>query len=324
MRLLTRLIYFTTLLPLITTIQAAEIRGLDNKCLDAAGESSENGTHLILWECTGRENQNWYFTEKGELRGINNKCVDAAGNSKKNGTQLILWDCNGGENQQWHFSDDGQIQGMGNKCFDMTGNVSDNGTKITLWKCHSKVNQQWRTVSNDNNMGSAGQQQREKKRWYHGTENNINRPNQRQSSVSDDDSRHERGYAETNRPTYPNYPDDKHWDNNDNRTLNQNNNRWDTPKPKNEALCQSLYDIHNKCYAVGAVSEGTPIKRAKACDRAVNNSQQEIAQSTDFVNYTLYGEVAATVCTNACKNGINANGAPSYEEFSHVCQANGL
>lgn len=336
MRLLTRLICLATLFFSIS-VQAAEIRGLDGKCLDAAGESSENGTHLILWECTGHENQNWYFNEKGELRGINNKCVDAEGNSSKNGTQLVLWDCNGGSNQQWNFSSDGQIQGMGNKCFDMTGNVSDNGTKITLWKCHGKGNQHWRAVSNDNNRESSGNQ-REKKRWYHGDDTQINRPSQRQNSVPDD-SRHDRGdryWQESNpAPAYPNndrwdqskeYPSNNRWDQPKEYPSNTGNNRWQNPNNnlKNEAICQNLYDVHNKCYAVGVISKGSPAKKAKKCDHVVDKTLKEMEQSTDSINFNFYSRAVTAVCTNACKEGIDASGVPAYEEFRNICSANGL
>jgi Ricin-type beta-trefoil lectin domain-like len=31
----------------------------ENKCLDATGNSSANGTRLRIWTCTGAANQKW-------------------------------------------------------------------------------------------------------------------------------------------------------------------------------------------------------------------------------------------------------------------------
>lgn len=316
MRLVTKLLYLTALICLHSTIQAVEIRGLDNKCLDAAGESAENGTHIILWECTGRENQQWYFTEQGELRGIGNKCIDAAGGSSKNGTQLILWSCNGKENQQWQLTTDGLIQGMANKCFDMTGNSSENGTKITLWKCHGKENQRWYAVANKGNWGSSGNQ-REKKRWYHDNNNNNN-DYRRQSSAydqDDHDSRNERGERNNNRwQSRDNSSEYDRWD-------QKGNKHWKSSNKESELVCQNLYDIHNQCYATGVTSEGSVANRAKMCSRAVDNVAREIGQSSRFARY---GEVAATVCSNACNDGISGKGSPSYDDFKYVCNLNGL
>jgi len=33
----------------------------NNKCLDVAGNSHENGTDIQIWDCTGVENQKWIF-----------------------------------------------------------------------------------------------------------------------------------------------------------------------------------------------------------------------------------------------------------------------
>ena len=120
-----------------------EIRGIDGKCLDAAGGSSADGTPVILWPCHGGSNQRWKVLPNGTVLGINGKCLDALGGRSENGTPVIIWTCHGGDNQRWEITDNHQLLGIGNQCLDASGFGLANGAPIILWACHGGANQRW-------------------------------------------------------------------------------------------------------------------------------------------------------------------------------------
>ena len=75
-----------------------------NKCLDANGAGTSNGTQAIIWDCHGGTNQQWNLNANGTITGVQSGlCLDANGAGTANGTKLILWSCNGGTNQQWNL-----------------------------------------------------------------------------------------------------------------------------------------------------------------------------------------------------------------------------
>lgn len=70
-------------------------------CVDVAGESSENGTPVQLWECTGNKGQEWIFNN-GKLQSVvSSKCLDAG--DMQVGSQLTIWDCDDVPQQQWGY-----------------------------------------------------------------------------------------------------------------------------------------------------------------------------------------------------------------------------
>ena len=75
-----------------------------NKCLDASGQGTSNGTQVIIWDCNGQANQQWNVNANGTITGVQSGlCLDANGAGTANGTKIILWSCNGGTNQQWNL-----------------------------------------------------------------------------------------------------------------------------------------------------------------------------------------------------------------------------
>merc|ERR1719446_311697 len=63
-----------------------------NYCVDVAGESTENGTPVWLWECAGIKGQEWVF-DNGQLKSAlsTGKCLDAG--DMELGSQLQILDC---------------------------------------------------------------------------------------------------------------------------------------------------------------------------------------------------------------------------------------
>jgi hypothetical protein len=119
----------------------APVVGLAGKCLDDAGDATNDGNRIQLYTCNGTGAQSWTYTN-GTLVGPSGKCLDVTGANPASGTRVELWDCNGGSNQQWQ-SVNGQLVGLAGKCLDVTGNDSDDGTPLELWDCNGGANQQW-------------------------------------------------------------------------------------------------------------------------------------------------------------------------------------
>jgi hypothetical protein len=73
-----------------------------NKCLDASGRGTTNGTKVIIWDCNGQTNQQWNVNSNSTITGVQSGlCIDATGADTANGTKLQLYSCWGGTNQQW-------------------------------------------------------------------------------------------------------------------------------------------------------------------------------------------------------------------------------
>ncbi|MEW1914872.1 ricin-type beta-trefoil lectin domain protein [Kitasatospora sp. NPDC085895] len=115
---------------------------LPGKCVDDNADSSTNGTHVQLWDCTSGSAQVWTWAN-GTLTH-NGKCMDATGQGTLNGTLVELWACNGGTNQQWVPQADGTIKGVqSGRCLDDPGASTTNGTQLIIWDCHGSTNQRW-------------------------------------------------------------------------------------------------------------------------------------------------------------------------------------
>jgi hypothetical protein len=117
------------------------------KCLNDPASVTANGTHVVLWTCTGRVNQKWTVVQDGTIRVLG-KCLDVVGEGKANGTKLQLWACNSGDGgQQWQAGTDGQlVNPQSGKCLDVTVSKAANGTQPVLWTCAnvtSQPNEHW-------------------------------------------------------------------------------------------------------------------------------------------------------------------------------------
>jgi hypothetical protein len=128
----------------VTTVTGPIVAG-DNsaKCVDNNGNSSVNGTHVQMWDCTGGASQNWTVQGDGTLR-INGKCMDITGAGTANGTLVELWDCNGGANQVWSARNGTLVNPVSGKCLDDPGFTTTNGTQLEIYTCNGGSNQQWR------------------------------------------------------------------------------------------------------------------------------------------------------------------------------------
>ncbi|EAT8909243.1 RICIN domain-containing protein [Salmonella enterica] len=63
------------------------------KCLDAAGQGTKEGTPIILYSCTGNDNQRW-FTDDNKIKGKQSrKCLGTNSFFVRKGDPVVLADC---------------------------------------------------------------------------------------------------------------------------------------------------------------------------------------------------------------------------------------
>lgn len=135
---------FLSLFGLLAAVpaHAENIIGLGGKCLDVQLGGTENGTKVMIWDCTGAEAERWRVLD-GTITGIGGNCLDVDGGATADGTGVHMWHCNpGAPNQRWTLRE-GQLIGIGGKCLDVTGGHATNGTPVILWTCTGKANQKW-------------------------------------------------------------------------------------------------------------------------------------------------------------------------------------
>ncbi|WP_328995758.1 ricin-type beta-trefoil lectin domain protein [Kribbella sp. NBC_01245] len=112
---------------------SGEIRG-SGGCLDVSGS---DGTTILLYSCTGGNNQNWVHAENNTLHALFS-CLDA---SATQASAVILYSCHGGTNQQWTQPGDGTIRSNG-LCLTAPATL---GSKVTVAQCNNSATQRWTT-----------------------------------------------------------------------------------------------------------------------------------------------------------------------------------
>jgi hypothetical protein len=85
-----------------TYTSGKQLQVYGNKCLDASGKGTTNGTAVIIYDCNGQANQQWNVNSSGTISGVQSGlCLDAANASTANGTKIQLYSCGSGSNQKW-------------------------------------------------------------------------------------------------------------------------------------------------------------------------------------------------------------------------------
>ncbi|MBA3223252.1 RICIN domain-containing protein [Salmonella bongori] len=63
------------------------------KCLDAAGQGTKDGTPIILYSCTGNDNQSW-LADDNHIKGKQSrKCLGTTSIIVRKGDPVVLADC---------------------------------------------------------------------------------------------------------------------------------------------------------------------------------------------------------------------------------------
>nr|WP_295867912.1 RICIN domain-containing protein [uncultured Chitinophaga sp.] len=124
--------------------------------IDATGNSSANGTSLILWSNHNGNNQKWlarhtgdgYYTFKSMLDTT--KVMDVRGAATGNGTPLQLYAYSNIPSQKWLISYDGSYfrikSALIDKYMDVNGASSADGTQIQIWDGNSSNAQKFKLV----------------------------------------------------------------------------------------------------------------------------------------------------------------------------------
>jgi hypothetical protein len=124
------------------------VKGYDDKCLDAKGNSSANRTEVIIWTCNSADSaQGWKYTG-GELVH-NGKCANDRGDGGS-GTKVIVWTCNGSPAERWsHTGGDGEFvlasTAHGPLCLTDPDHSKTNRTQLIVYSCRNTSNQHWST-----------------------------------------------------------------------------------------------------------------------------------------------------------------------------------
>lgn len=118
-----------------------EIRGQNGLCLDIEG-GLKPGNALIVYRCSGTDNQRFTRTPYGELR-VGNLCLDVEGGERRDGTPVVAWECRDQPNQKWSW-DRGSIRSQyTGKCLDIEGGRARSGQRVVIWPCSGGANQRW-------------------------------------------------------------------------------------------------------------------------------------------------------------------------------------
>ncbi len=118
------------------------IHGYGGKCVDVAGASTANGTHVQLYTCNGTNAQQW--THSGNTFQALGKCMDVTAAGTANGTKVQLYDCNGTGAQQWVQGANGSLVNTNSgKCLDDTDWSTADGNQLQIWSCTGGANQSW-------------------------------------------------------------------------------------------------------------------------------------------------------------------------------------
>jgi chitinase len=115
------------------------------KCVDVAGGSSADGSHVQLYTCNGTTAQSWSWNSgDGTIRALG-KCMDVTGAATANGTKIQLYTCNGTNAQKWTVNSNGTVQNTGSgRCLDDTGGSTADGNQLQIWDCSAtNANQIW-------------------------------------------------------------------------------------------------------------------------------------------------------------------------------------
>jgi len=123
---------------------AHPIKGFGGKCVDDKGNSSANGTKIVIWSCSGSDPaENWKFSG-GEFIH-NGRCMNDKGDGGS-GSKVILYACNGGSNEKWSELANGELKLQahgGTLCLDDPRSSTTNGTQLIVYRCTDSANQKW-------------------------------------------------------------------------------------------------------------------------------------------------------------------------------------
>jgi hypothetical protein len=116
------------------------------RCLNVSWDYRDDAL-LVLNDCVGLKNQNFYFDDKDRIVvEFTGKCLEVDNRNKNAGNLIGQRTCNDNQSQKWKLTDTGNLVSLfSGKCMDIPGAKDIPGQNIMVWDCHDGLNQKWMT-----------------------------------------------------------------------------------------------------------------------------------------------------------------------------------
>ncbi len=130
------------------SMKSGELLGLDGKCIEVLGNSSEDRTPLVLATCNGQENQQWTVFHDGSITGLAGKCISSV-SPEGQPPRIVLNTCEDGY-IPWIW--DGAFPsffelGTFGGCMGTQNGASSNGTPLLFLPCTGEDSQRFTFTS---------------------------------------------------------------------------------------------------------------------------------------------------------------------------------
>jgi hypothetical protein len=123
-------------------VAAPAVKGAAGGCVNDAGDSSANGTKIVLWSCNGQGPQDWAYTKDKLVHS--GRCLTDPGNGGP-GAGLILNGCSSAPDDLWVRHSNGEyvitIPG-GQLCLTAPA-AAKKGTQLIASICQNTTSQHW-------------------------------------------------------------------------------------------------------------------------------------------------------------------------------------
>lgn len=139
-----------------TTAWYSVVNKTSNKCVDAAGAATANGTAVQSYTCNNSNAQQWQFQASGSNYHVGNRnnvaqVWDVTGVSTADGATIQLWAFGGGNNQIWQAVSEGGgfyhfVNVNSGKCLDLTNGSTADAVRYQQWACSGGPNQSFSLV----------------------------------------------------------------------------------------------------------------------------------------------------------------------------------
>ncbi len=123
-----------------------QLTGIGGNCVDDSGSGTGANNPVILWPCSGRNNQSWTVAGDGTVQTLG-KCLDAgyqSSDSRYVGYWAKLNTCDGRASEKWAYQRNGFLKNTGlSLCLDDYYSLTTGGNPLIVDGCGvSEANQQ--------------------------------------------------------------------------------------------------------------------------------------------------------------------------------------
>jgi len=127
-----------------STTSVKGVKGFDGMCADVKGNSSANGTKILVWKCDSSDSaQSWTFSNNELVH--NGKCMNDQGDAGSGG-HVILYSCSSAGNDKWSELSNGEFRlqaHSGTLCLNDPRSSTKDGTQLIVYSCKGSANEKW-------------------------------------------------------------------------------------------------------------------------------------------------------------------------------------